>query len=292
MARKRRKAFLRGLKTRFQLIVRNEENFAEKVTFKFTYLKIVGILGLTFLSLAGISFILVTTLFAKWFDPRVEFMQADRQLITLEQKVDSLSNLVFVKDQFLQNLVNRLNGKSDSLENIENEPINKGALTDIDVNKVDPIDSIFREQFDDFNLGSAHLTNINLNRKEALQDLFLFPPINGVVSKKFNALEEHFGTDIVANKEEPIKSIADGTVIFSSWTQDGGYVLGVQHKGDLLSVYKHNSIVLKSVGEFVSAGDMIAIIGNSGELTDGPHLHFELWYNGLPVNAEDFIVFN
>ena len=95
----------------------------------------------------------------------------------------------------------------------------------------------------------------------------------------------------MARENEPVKAVADGVVVFSSWTLDGGYVLGIQHRANLISVYKHNSELLKNVGSFVSSGDIIAIIGNTGELTSGPHLHLELWYKGNPVNPKDFIAF-
>ena len=96
---------------------------------------------------------------------------------------------------------------------------------------------------------------------------------------------------MVSKKNEPVKCVADGTVIFSDWTQEAGFVIAVQHKGNLISVYKHNSALLKKVGNFVSSGQVIAIIGNTGEFTSGPHLHFEMWYNGNPVDPGEFISF-
>ena len=99
------------------------------------------------------------------------------------------------------------------------------------------------------------------------------------------------GVDVVAKANEPIKCITDGTVIFSSWTQDSGYVIVVQHRGNLISTYKHNAQLLKKVGTFDNAGEIIAIVGNSGELTNGPHLHFELRYNGNSLNPEEFVTF-
>ena len=111
------------------------------------------------------------------------------------------------------------------------------------------------------------------------------------MSDSYNAKSDHLGVDIVAKQDEPVKVVAEGTVVFASWTQDSGYVIAVQHRGNLLSLYKHNSDLLKNVGNFVTAGEVISIIGNTGELTSGPHLHFELWYNGNPVDPEEFIRF-
>jgi len=121
--------------------------------------------------------------------------------------------------------------------------------------------------------------------------LFFFSPITGFVSDKYDAKRGHFGVDVVTKANEPIKSIADGTVILSSWTQDSGYVIMVQHQANLISVYKHNAELLKKAGTFVNAGEILSIVGNSGEMTSGPHLHFELWYNGNPLNPEEFVTF-
>src|SRR5690606_7227816 len=120
--------------------------------------------------------------------------------------------------------------------------------------------------------------------------LFL-PTLTVFISDRYNVKNGHYGVDVVARSNEPIKAIADGTVILASRTQDSGYVIAIQHRGNLISVYKHNAELLKKVGTFVNAGEIVAIVGNSGEMTDGPHLHFELWYNGNSLNPEEFVTF-
>ena len=97
--------------------------------------------------------------------------------------------------------------------------------------------------------------------------------------------------DVVANKDEAIKAIQDGTVVFTGWTVETGYVIALQHPGNIVSVYKHNSVLLKKEGNIVRAGESIAIIGESGELSTGPHLHFEIWINGNPMDPKDYVVF-
>ena len=111
------------------------------------------------------------------------------------------------------------------------------------------------------------------------------------MTEKFNYQEEHYAIDVVAPANEPVKATLDGTVIFASWTPETGHVIGIQHNNNLISIYKHNAVLLKKVGTFVNSGDAIAVVGNSGELTSGPHLHFELWHNGNPVNPEKYMVF-
>jgi murein DD-endopeptidase MepM/ murein hydrolase activator NlpD len=124
-----------------------------------------------------------------------------------------------------------------------------------------------------------------------ISSFFFFTPVKGTVTNVFNSAEKHFGVDIAAAPNEAIKATLDGTVILSAWTSETGYIITIQHSNNLVSVYKHNSALLKKAGTYVKAGEAIAIIGNSGEYTSGPHLHFELWYNGSPVNPKDYIAF-
>jgi murein DD-endopeptidase MepM/ murein hydrolase activator NlpD len=135
------------------------------------------------------------------------------------------------------------------------------------------------------------LRDENKNTDANLQDISFFPPIKGIVTEKFDAKTKHLGVDLVAQANEPIKAIADGTVVFASWTEDTGNVIGIQHQGNIVSFYKHNAALLKKQGDFVRAGDVIAIIGNTGRLSSGPHLHFEIWYKGNAINPEKFISF-
>ena len=126
---------------------------------------------------------------------------------------------------------------------------------------------------------------------DIIRNFFFFTPLKGFVTNNFNALNSHYGIDIVAKKNEPIKATLDGTVIFCDWTIKTGYVIAIQHQNNIISVYKHNSALMKKEGNYVKAGEVIAIIGNTGELTSGPHLHFELWYDGKAVNPKEFMRF-
>ena len=127
--------------------------------------------------------------------------------------------------------------------------------------------------------------------KVEINKLHFYCPLRGAVTNRFDASGNHYGVDIVSNLNEPILSILDGTVVFSGWTLEAGYIIGIQHRNNLISIYKHNSQLLKEMGNRVRAGEAIAIIGNTGEYTTGPHLHFELWHNGKPLNPNDYIVF-
>jgi murein DD-endopeptidase MepM/ murein hydrolase activator NlpD len=128
-------------------------------------------------------------------------------------------------------------------------------------------------------------------KKPTIGSVLFFVPLKGVITNEFNISQGHFGVDIVSRQNEAIKAVLDGTVILSNWTIETGFTIAIQHQENIISVYKHNSALLKKVGEFVKAGDPIAIVGQTGELTSGPHLHFELWYDGNPVNPKEYITF-
>lgn len=278
------------LTTRFVLVVRDEETFAERAAYRLSYVKILLLFGFVFTILGGLSFVLATTLLSRIFDPRVAYRETDRKLIEMERMVDSLQIASDDKDVYMASIRAILDGEVKDAEDIKAKVVNTENVQEIeiDLKEIDPVDSVFRSEFEDLDIKSSAVSIVSTG----VDDLFFFPPVsNGVLSKRFDIRDGHYGVDVLAKRNEGIKAIAEGTVILSSWTQDSGYVIGVQHKGQILSFYKHNSVLLKKVGETVRTGDIIAIIGNSGEMTDGQHLHFELWFNGNPVDPVDFIPF-
>ncbi|WKK76385.2 M23 family metallopeptidase [Marivirga salinae] len=279
------------LTTRYQMVVRNEENLAEVSTFNFTYAKVVVISLLTFVLIFIGALYLSQSLLAQWFDPRHTTMEYNQKLLTLTMEMDSLKSRLRAQDRFIGNVQTILKGDVPDgqtyrePDQVETDDLNQ----DMNPQSMNAGDSIIRQEFEeqDFSLTSYSSNNYS----EELKDIFFFPPLQGIVSSPYNMNIDHYGIDIVAKTNEPVKSIADGTVILSSWTQDGGYVIAIQHRANLISVVRHNSAILKKVGNFVNAGEVISIIGNSGELTSGPHVHLEIWYNGNPVDPEEFITF-
>lgn len=283
-----KKTLSNWLATRYQLVIRNEENFAEKTSMAFTYSKVIFFSLILFTGLFVMSLFMAKTILARWFDPKHEQMVLNQQLFELAQKVDSLGLEVDRKDRFISNLQHVLSGDTSSFKDPaealrgENQPL--ARPTDL---QASTSDSVFRREFEKSGMSVIPVTT---NYRE-LQGMFFYSPIAGFVSDQYDVKKGHLGVDVVAKVNEPIKCIADGTVIFSSWTQDSGYVVMVQHRGNLISSYKHNAQLLKKVGTFVNGGEIISIVGNSGELTNGPHLHFELWYNGNSLNPEEFVTF-
>jgi murein DD-endopeptidase MepM/ murein hydrolase activator NlpD len=286
---KPKKTLSNWLTTRYQLIIRNEENFAEKTSAGFTYSKIILFSVIFFAVMFVVSLFLVKTILAKWFDPKYAQMENNKKLDELATKVDSLAVEVERKDMFIANFQRVLSGDTSNTANpVPDEPGESQVLSKPANLTIAPADSAFRKNFEGSDLSVISLTNMKVHE---LKETFFFSPITGFISDHYDVKKGHFGVDVVSKTNEPIKCIADGTVIFSSWTQDSGYVIMVQHRGNLTSVYKHNAELLKKVGTFVNAGEIISIVGNSGELTNGPHLHLELWYNGNSLNPEEFVTF-
>ncbi|MGI9544483.1 MAG: M23 family metallopeptidase [Cyclobacteriaceae bacterium] len=285
------KNFSRKLFNKYLIILRNEENFAEKSTFSFTYAKLIVFILTLMMVFMLISLLLVKTILAQWYDPKHAQLEANRKLVGLSMAVDSLAIEVDRKDEFINSLKTIIVGDDTAALPLE-QPLGDAQLNELNrevsLDAIPAIDSQFRKEFEQ---AGDVLFGVEGSLSSELQELFLFTPISGIVLSPYNVKTEHYGVDVVSKKNEPVNCVADGTVIFSDFTQDAGFVIMVQHRGNLISIYKHNSALLKKVGNFVNSGDVISIIGNTGELTSGPHLHFELWYNGNPVNPEEFVSF-
>ena len=277
------------LRRRYKLALMDTDTFEEKLSVKLTR---IGVILVTFFL---VLFFIVVTIYVIAFTPLREYIPgyADvdlpSKMYALNRKTDSLENAFRLRDQYFNNLKSIINGDSIIFDpgliaqgNINYDTISKGISRE---------DSMLREEYE-------AQTKFNLYQNQTLKystidlgNLNFFPPLTGIITRSFNPSLEHFGVDIVANESEAIKAIMDGTVIFSDWTLETGYVIGLQHKNNLISVYKHNSVLLKSQGNFVKAGETISIVGESGELSTGPHLHLEIWYNGKPIDPKEYITF-
>jgi murein DD-endopeptidase MepM/ murein hydrolase activator NlpD len=271
----------------YRLVVMNDDTFEENFSLRLTPLGLLILIG----SVTIVMTMLVISLIA--FTPLREYIPgyADvgmrRKLNTLSIKADSLEDVLIQRNLFTDNLNNVLRGniKTDSAQNRPDKTKEYAKLKiNASVNELSLQKNI--EAQDKYSL--AYGTESN---KSGISNFFFFTPIKGLVSASFKSKELHFGIDIVGPENEAIKTTLDGTVIMATWSSETGYVVAVQHSNNLISIYKHNSVLLKKVGDYVKAGEPIAIIGNSGEQTTGPHLHFELWYNGNPINPQDYMLF-
>jgi hypothetical protein len=199
---------------------------------------------------------------------------------------DSLEQKINLYDRYFHDMRAMLSGENTLDTIAKRDSITRPNLNDLKrVNH----DSIFKDELEQeqFNL---HL-NPGATRKTGMASLLFFPPLKGMVTGRQDIASGHYGIDIVAKLGSRVSSALDGTVIFSDWTMETGYVIMIQHDQNIATVYKHNAELLKRQGEKVKAGEVIAIMGNTGKETTGPHLHFELWVNGNPINPEDYISF-
>ncbi len=289
--RKRKKKWIQKLRNKYRLVIMNEETYEEKLSFRLSRLNVFVVSG------TAVILLIILTTYIIAFTPLREYIPGymdvnlQKKIYELQLHADSIEQEFKLKDLYLTNLRKIING-----ENI-GEDISMPSDTQVDYAHLTLThsleDSLLRAEYESQDMYDLrNLVNEPLSGAQASVSGFMFfTPLQGVVTNHFNPKENHYGVDIVSGRNEAIKATLDGIVIFADWTIQTGYVIMIQHAHDILSVYKHNSILLKKQGDVVKAGEPIAIIGESGELSTGPHLHFELWYNTNPVNPEDYMLF-
>ncbi|QDH78014.1 M23 family metallopeptidase [Echinicola soli] len=282
------------IENKYLFVIRREEDFSVITSLSINKIKVGLVLVFTLLVFFMISLILSRTLLASWFDPAYQESENMKKIYSLSQTVDSLLVEVEAKDRYLHNIQQIISGETagDSL-----------TQRDSVVERADPIrvptsEDLYKkgaatqEIIDEFEAMPPDEGSFQQLNSSSFTETFFFSPIKGVVSARFDLSKDHLGVDLVSEENEPVKSVADGTVILASWTLETGYVIAVQHSNELISIYKHNSVLLKSIGEPVTGGEVISVVGNTGEQTTGQHLHFELWYKGNPLNPQEFITFD
>jgi murein DD-endopeptidase MepM/ murein hydrolase activator NlpD len=282
----KKKRFIKRLKNKFRLVILNDSTFEEKLSFRLSPLNVfLLIISGSFLLITSVTIIIAFTPLRE-FIPGYTDVSLRQNLTNMVLKVDSLENDLSIKQHYLDNIRLIIQGKlpNDSVTKVQN----LSPKYDEEARTISKEDSLFRdfvEKEDAFNIN----TNKSTQGNTLLSGTYFFTPLNGLVTGSFEPKKEHYGIDIVAPENEAIKATLKGVVIFTGWTAETGHVISLQHENNLISIYKHNSVLMKEVGDQVNAGDAIAIIGNSGELTNGPHLHFELWYEGAALNPETYL---
>ena len=289
ISKAKRKQIARILKSKFRFVVMNDQTLEEKFSLRLTPMNIIVVGGSSALLLIILTLYLIAFTPIREYIPGYADVNMRRNLIKMTLKTDSLMQKLDADEKYLSNLLDVLNGKADTT--LPSKKAGSQQLYDSiqHLNK-SAADSQLRWQIEN----QEQFTLVNRGDKafsSSIGSYSFFTPLKGNVTSKFSTAQKHYGIDIVSNANEGIKSALDGTVVIANFTSETGYVIGVQHGNNLFTFYKHNSALLKSVGDYVKAGEVIAIIGNSGEFSSGPHLHFELWYNGTPVNPLDYINF-
>lgn len=274
------------------MVIFNDETFEERLIFRLTRLNVLSVVVSLSIIFTVLTFLLIIYSPIKEYIPGYSSNYQRESLIRLNIMADSLQRELDRKDLFFENIKNIIEEKEFEQPNETHKSESKKYDT-IKLKKSIE-DSLLRLEFEGQNLHNLYFSETVENTEQntvSIRTLNFYPPVRGIVTSKFDLSKEHYGIDIVSKHNSAIKAIYDGTVIFSGWTLETGYIIALQHQQNIVSFYKHNSVILKKVGQKVSAGEPIAITGESGEMTTGPHLHFELWHNGVPVNPEDYIIF-
>jgi len=284
--KKENKGFFKKLFNDYKVVVSSEDTFEEKFAFKASKIN-VFVLMLVY-SVILISFTISIVFFTQLRELVPGYSSSDllNRAIYLTQKTDSLERQIELNNKFYKSIEDVLSGKTDEFIERDNIPIDS-SLNEKNVFSISPNseDSILRNYVDSQD-------KFNLTKNElVIENKMFFSPIKGDITQTFNFEENHFAIDIAADIGTPVKSILDGKILFSEWSVDTGHVIIVDHGDNIVSVYKHNSKSLKEQNDFVQAGEVIAYSGNQGSLSSGPHLHFELWKNGTPIDPEPLLNF-
>ena len=268
----------------YRLVIQEEKTYKEKFKLKLSRTNV--FLTGTFFSLIIVSITTSIIFFTpvREYIPGYDTTKMRIQAINNLERLDSLINQLSINENYLEAVFQTING-----EDYKNIYTNESQRISVDLSELDMSlrveDSILRkvvEREDKFNVIESETQTLNLE---------MSPPVRGIIIESFDVSIKHYGIDIVLKEQTPVKAVADGIVLLSEWTIDSGHTVIVYHKDQLTSVYKHNYLSKVKIGDYVKQGQVVALSGNTGELTSGPHLHFELWDSNGPINPEDFIIF-
>lgn len=277
------KGFLKKLTYHYRILIINDDTYEEKLSFKLNRLNVFVVTGLFAFFLIILTTVLIAFTPIKTYIPGYTAPGLRKEAVRLHLKTDSLEKALLMNTYFLNQLKKVLNNE------ITMEEFNKtynAKKFNPDTLKLAPnkVDSLLRKEV-------AEREQFKVNRQKNTLTYNFMPPVKGIVVNAFNPDKHHYAVDIALKKGVPVKSIAKGRVIFADWSPDTGNTIIVKHPNDVISIYKHNQKLLRRTGDIVQQGEVIALSGNTGEKTTGPHLHFELWIKDIPVDPVDFINF-
>ena len=279
------------LKNKFRFVVLNDETFEEKFSLTLTRMNVWVFLSTitVVLIMLTASAIIYTPL--KYFIPGFGDYNYRSQIVALTFRTDSLENALEQRELWLDNISNVVNGRVDTTRKAA--PSSAKHSDTAHISEPTEEEKQLRKDVDE---EESYALSYKIDKKEGvkaqLNEFHFFPPVGGYVTDEYDPKKEHYGIDIAAPADAPVKATLDGTVVSAGWNYETGYVIAIQHKDNIISIYKHNAKIFKNVGNFVKAGDVIATVGSTGELSTGPHLHFEIWHNGTSLNPKDYVIFN
>src|SRR5664279_3462606 len=274
---------------KYRFAVRNDHTLEEVWSIRMTRYNafILGTFILLFIIWGTATLISFTNL--REFIPGYPDVTMRRNILMSAIRLDSLDRELKLRDKYFENMNAIISGNPPAEISMQQDTTKNYKSIQFNTSSDDSILRARVENEERYNLTLGPSTSQSVS---GLASLHFFPPVKGIVSGKYDVRTKHFGTDIVTKPKALVSAVLDGTVIFTGWTMETGFVIEVQHPNNIISVYKHNASLLKETGDLVRAGDAISVVGDSGErYTSGPHLHFEIWYKGSSLDPEKHILF-
>ena len=285
MPKKKKHTLIDKLSERFHILLVNEKTLEKRKLFSSSSINLAASSLFAFLLLLSTSFILIYITPLKEYFRGYTSIELRENAVENSMKLDSLESLYISQSKYIKSLKDLLSGNI-SLEDLDQNTENTESNSlELEIFKTNLDDSLLRalvdeeDKYNAFDLQGERFTTV------------LFPPVKGGLSSGFDYESKHYGVDIAMPENSPVHSISEGIVVFAEWTSETGFVIILEHLNGLTSIYKHNSSIIKTQGDRIETGEIIAFTGNTGSLTTGPHLHFELWYRGEPVDPESYIEF-
>jgi len=285
---------LQNLRHIYRLVIMNDETFEEVGSYRLTMLNFYILLSSIVVVVAIIVVALIAVTPLKKYIPGYGTGIAQQEVRVLTRSIDSLEAEIEAYDLYYENVQKMLVNKVETEDDIRRSGEVEGSLDSIEPVEPSDVDEQLRKEVELDQIGAIVQSGQDRsfqNRRTSLAQIYFVPPLNGEISAPFAPDKDHLGVDVLSPKNTAIKATLDGYVFISDWTLETGNTIGIQHDNNIITFYKHNSSLLKKAGSYVKAGEAIAIIGNTGTQSDGPHLHFEMWYNGKPMNPIDYISF-
>ena len=287
MRQRKTKSFWHRIRFKYKLSFINEGTLEEVWSFRLSKLSAFVTLALFACFLIAVTALIIITTPIRNYLPGYLDVEVRKEIVENALRADSLERMVAIHELYLSNVAGILSGTLplDSIRQIDSLATND---ENYEIPR-SPSEEAFVKEFAEEE--KYNLTVLADPEKVPTDGVFFYKPVNGTVSAHYEAAIRHYGVDLVAKEIESVLATLDGTVVYAGFDSNQGNVIQLQHKNGFISVYKHNALLLKEVGDIVQAGEAIALVGNTGKLSTGPHLHFELWYKGNPVNPEEYIAF-
>ena len=283
---KKKKTFWKRVRFKYKLSFFNESTLEEVWSFRVSKLSaFITFLLIAFLLITITSLVIIKTPIRNYLPGYLD-VEVRNAIIMNSLRADSLEMVLSRQSRYLANVSAILNGTM-TVDSIHQSDSIAFMTANYDIPRTEN-EARFSAEFEEeekYNLTASNPNAI------ATEGIFFYKPVNGVISSHYDLEKRHLGVDLVAGPRESVLATLDGIVVYTGYDQDYGNVITLQHKNGFISIYKHNEVLLKNIGDQVIAGEAIALVGNTGELSTGYHLHFELWNKGISINPEEYIAF-